>query len=52
MKFLLGFIVIEKFLGQYLFLKSKSLYGYTSAIYFGLEKMLISKKSIRILNWL
>ena len=34
----LCFIVIATFLGQYLFLKSKSLYGYTSPIYFGLEK--------------
>ena len=36
--FIGSFIVITTFLGQYLFSKSKSLYGYTSAIYFGLEK--------------
>ena len=38
MQFLLGLIVIATFLGQYSFLKSKSLYGYTSAIYFRLGK--------------
>ena len=34
--FIESFIVIATFLAQYLF--SKSLYGYTSAIYFGLKK--------------
>ena len=34
--FIGSFIVIATFLGQYLFSKSKSLYGYTSAIHFGL----------------
>ena len=32
------FTVIATCLEKYLFLKSKSLYGYTSAIYFKLEK--------------
>ena len=48
MKLLMGLIVIATFLGQYLFSKFKSLYGYTSVIDFELEKnMLISKKRIR-----
>ena len=38
MKILLGLIVIATCLGQYLFSKSKSLYGYTSAFHSGLEK--------------
>ena len=32
------FIAIAAFLGQYLFSKSKSLYGSTNAIYFKIEK--------------
>ena len=38
-------IVIATFLAQYLL--SKSLYGYTSIIYFGLKKYWYLKKSIR-----
>ena len=37
--FIGAFIVITTFLGQYLFSKSKSQYGYNPAIYFGQKKM-------------
>ena len=47
MKLLVGLIVIATFLGQYLFSKSKSLYGYTSAIYFELEKNVNIKKKYK-----
>ena len=40
------FIAIAIFLGQYLFSKFKSLYSYTNAIYFGLEKNVDIQKKV------